>query len=177
MLTLSMVSALTILLCLVYTTTWYRYRLTLALADVIQSGRFSYRYLLDRYQESHANVRVYTHAQLPSELKRLRALSDVILMQPSNHTSAVAYYIAKTSWKDAFGSVTALFEKPLQGQRQEIVPYVTQLRIQPGEPAEFALVVRSHMPVQRQPSRQVLIFRKYHTHSDRFLRRVWYGVL
>jgi len=183
MLALLLASALIALLVIMYTSVWRRYVLFMNLSHLDLEGRSARQRLIQQISGAASVLNRYGKSDLPYELKRrLRPLSNVLVLCEASEAKhcrrQVAYYVAKTSWQHDGKSVTALFEKPLDGRRQELIPYVVGLTLNQALPdglVGFSVTLRSPDPILKAPLAYYVNGQKKVTRS-RYLYRVWYGV-
>jgi type II secretory pathway component PulJ len=185
MLALFLASLLMVSLLAVYQSTWRRYSLLMNLSHLNLSGRLVRYQLSQKIAQSSSIIASYTKSSLPLSLKRqLKANSDVLLVckklnENKQCQQQVAYYVTKTSWRQ-YGHVTwGLFEKPLDGRRQEMAAHVVGLYVEPlpktKQWVRFAVLLRSAQPILKQRMCYQVWGHTVRAY-DRYLYRVWYGV-
>ncbi len=97
----------------------------------------------------------------------LHALSKILV----DIDKCYFYYLAKTSWQDQGSHVTALFQKPLQGARQELISNVIDFKLEKGT---IGFVLRSHDQLLKKPI-HYKFFNQDQLNADRYIYQVWYG--
>ncbi len=158
-------SVLSSVLITTYVTFKGGYQRVMVVATLQDDGRFAVELLRRHIHSAESIVNVIPIGQVPSALKQnLNNKSDVLILKEQGHD--IAFYVAATSWTQNAKTVLALFEKPLDSRRQELVPYVEAVHFKRDlGGVYYDLTLRSQEPVLR--------FSKLIT--DRYLYRVWYG--
>lgn len=141
------------------------YERVMVISTVQDDGRFAIAILRRNINQSEKISNIFTKNNIPARLHaELKNKSDVLILEKQGRYSA--FYLAQASWKQDGRSVSALFEKPLDGQRQELIADVIDLHFKSQLGGiEYDLTVTSMSPVLRFVDKW----------TDRFLKRSWYG--
>ena len=141
------------------------YQRIMTVATLQDDGRFAVAVLRRRIHAAQSISSIIPHSQLSALWKqRLKSRSDVLLLK--EQTQEVAYYISQASWTLNNRPVVSLFEKPLEGRRQELVANVVALHFKRElNGVAYDLTLKSMFPVLR-------LVKKF---EDHYLYRVWYG--
>lgn len=178
LLALVLSSMLSVTLTTVYIHIKRRYEIAMTLATMQNDGRYAVTYLKNKIRTAKS-VMVYSYDAIPSILKRkLKSKSDVLVVgreekyQGRKQFVKRAYYISKTSWKQDGKSVLALFSKPLQGRRQEIVPFVSNLVLKVGADNALPAMIKDFNSVKGIGFNIVL---ESGNKAFKAINRKWYG--
>lgn len=165
MLAVFLASLLMTVLCATFISFKACYQRTVTVSVLQDDGRFAVSVLRRNINMADGVVQIIAKQNVSAALhKQLSNISDILILK--NQDESTAFYLAQASWKQAGHFVTALFEKPLDGKRQELVAHVTELHFK----AEYGgisydVTLRSMAPVLRFVQKFV----------DRYVSRTWYG--
>jgi len=141
------------------------YKRVMVISVLQDDGRFAVSVLRRHINKAENVVQVISQASVSAKLRRnLKSKSDILILKYRGQD--IAFYLAQASWKQDGRSVSALFEKPLGGQRQELIAHVVTLHFKSELGGiSYDLTIRSLSPVLRFVNKL----------TDRFLYHVWYG--
>lgn len=141
------------------------YDRVLTMTILLDDGYHAYHFLIDHIHRAIAFDRVIPFHEIPPHIKTmLKSDSDVLILR--ENIGLVAYYVSKASYKRQGSPVLSLFEKPLEGQRMELVPDITAFHVvRQYQGLSFELTARSQRPVRRVTA----------TLTDPYVSNHWYG--
>jgi hypothetical protein len=141
------------------------YKRVMVVSTLQDDGRFAISILRRNINRAEDVMQVISQENVSAKMRsNLKNKSDVLILKEKDQD--MAFYLAQAGWKPDGHHVSALFKKPFEGKRQELISHVTKLHFKSSLGGiSYNLTVRSVAPVLK-------FINKF---TGQFLYRTWYG--